>query len=206
MNICQTCAKLIITYYLIGYSWANLNRTTSSAPMLIRLQHTGLGITRIQFRKFVSKAWHCDRMCSIKSCYLKFHYVHWKTPVLESFNKVADLNACNFIKKRLQHRCFLVNIAKVLRIHISKNICERLLPQSLAECSVKSKSGALWSCLQQPAKGSTSFITIWKSESLSLLWCVYAKRFLSIIHWWTFYTNLKYVYFSGIHSNRNYWN
>ena len=35
--------------------------------------------------------------------------------VLESFfNKVADLQA-NFIKKKLQHRCFPVNIAKFLR-------------------------------------------------------------------------------------------
>ena len=31
------------------------------------------------------------------------------------FNKVAGLKAYNFIKKRLQHRCFPVNIAKLLR-------------------------------------------------------------------------------------------
>ena len=31
------------------------------------------------------------------------------------FNKVAALNARNFIKKTLQHRCFPVNIAKFLR-------------------------------------------------------------------------------------------
>ena len=30
------------------------------------------------------------------------------------FNKVACV-ACNFIKKRLEHRCFLVNIAKILK-------------------------------------------------------------------------------------------
>ena len=36
--------------------------------------------------------------------------------MLESlFNKVACLEACNFIKKRLQRRCFLMNIAKFLR-------------------------------------------------------------------------------------------
>ena len=35
--------------------------------------------------------------------------------MLESlFNKIADLKACNFIKKGLQHRCFSVNIAKSL--------------------------------------------------------------------------------------------
>ena len=39
-----------------------------------------------------------------------------KTPVLESlFNKVADLEAYNFTKKRLQRRCFPVNIAKFSR-------------------------------------------------------------------------------------------
>ena len=36
--------------------------------------------------------------------------------MLESlFNKFADLKAYNFIKKRLRHRFFPVNIAKLLR-------------------------------------------------------------------------------------------
>ena len=35
--------------------------------------------------------------------------------------------ACNFIKKKLQRICFPVNIAKLLRVPILKNICERLL-------------------------------------------------------------------------------
>ena len=30
------------------------------------------------------------------------------------FNKVAGAKTCNFIKKRLQHRCFPVKIAKFL--------------------------------------------------------------------------------------------
>ena len=51
-----------------------------------------------------------------------------KSPVLKSlFNKVAGLQACNFTKKRLQHRCFPVNIVKFLRTPILKNICEWLL-------------------------------------------------------------------------------
>ena len=42
-----------------------------------------------------------------------FENVHRKTPVLESlFNKFAALKDCNFIKKRLKRRCFLVNILK----------------------------------------------------------------------------------------------
>ena len=39
---------------------------------------------------------------------LKVCNIHRKTPVLESlFSKVAGLEAYKFIKKRLQHRCFL---------------------------------------------------------------------------------------------------
>ena len=43
------------------------------------------------------------------------------------FNKVAGVQACIFVKKRLQHRCFPVNIVKFLRTPILKYICERLL-------------------------------------------------------------------------------
>ena len=39
-----------------------------------------------------------------------------KISVPESlFDKAADLQERNFIKKWLQHRCFLVNFAKILR-------------------------------------------------------------------------------------------
>ena len=43
------------------------------------------------------------------------------------FNIVAGLEDRSCIKKRLQHKCFLVNIAKFLRTPILKNICERQL-------------------------------------------------------------------------------
>ena len=42
-----------------------------------------------------------------------------ETPVLESlFNKAGGLQVCNFIKKRLQHRCFPLSIANFFRIPI----------------------------------------------------------------------------------------
>ena len=60
--------------------------------------------------------------CSSKEVFFKrgvlkcFAIFTGKVPVLESlFHKIAGLKICNFIKKRLQHRCFLVNIAKLLR-------------------------------------------------------------------------------------------
>ena len=50
-----------------------------------------------------------------------------KTPELKSlFNKFAGLEVCDFIKKRLQLSCFLLNIAKFLRTPILKNICKRV--------------------------------------------------------------------------------
>ena len=42
------------------------------------------------------------------------------------FNKVAGHQACNLIKKRLQHIYFLADIAKVIRRPILNNISERL--------------------------------------------------------------------------------
>ena len=58
----------------------------------------------------------------------KFSNIYRKTAMLESlFYKVAGLKAYIFIKKRLQHRCFAVNIAKFLRTPILKNVCKRLL-------------------------------------------------------------------------------
>ena len=53
-------------------------------------------------------------------CSWKFRKFHRKVVVLESlFNKVAVLTACNFIKNRLQHKCFpeksKIYITKYLR-------------------------------------------------------------------------------------------
>ena len=63
-----------------------------------------------------------------KSYSLKFCYIPRKAPVLESlFNKITGLKACIFIKKKLKHKCFPVNIEKFLRTPILKNICVLLL-------------------------------------------------------------------------------
>ena len=42
------------------------------------------------------------------------------------FNKVSSHQACNLIKKGLQQKYFLVNIRKLIRTPILKNICEQL--------------------------------------------------------------------------------
>ena len=72
---------------------------------------------------FKSSYWRCK-----KEYPEKFRKFHKKTPVLEShLYKAAGLKACNFIKKRIQYRCFPVKFEKFLRRSILNNICERLL-------------------------------------------------------------------------------
>ena len=66
-----------------------------------------------------------------KALLKKLLHIHRKTTVSESlFNKFAGLEACNLLKKRLQHRYFAVNIEQFLRTSILKSIYEQLLLQS----------------------------------------------------------------------------
>ena len=49
-------------------------------------------------------------------CSKNFYNIHNKiTGIGSLFNKAAGLKTCNLIKKRLQHKFFPVNIAKILR-------------------------------------------------------------------------------------------
>ena len=57
----------------------------------------------------------CSQMSFKIDGFKNFAIFTEKRPVLESLcNKVAGLYACKFIKKRLQHKCFLIDIAKLL--------------------------------------------------------------------------------------------
>ena len=68
------------------------------------------------------------RRCSVKKVFLKISQKSQEnTCVGVSFNKISGLNAYNFITKRLQHRCFPVNIAKFLRTTIFKEHLQWLL-------------------------------------------------------------------------------
>ena len=56
------------------------------------------------------------RRCSFKESFLKIsQYSKESTCAGVFFNEAAGLQACNFIKKRLQHTYFPVNIAKFLK-------------------------------------------------------------------------------------------
>ena len=75
--------------------------------------------------------------------FLKFCKIHRKIPVPES-------QTCNFIKKRLWHRCFPVNFAKFLWTTFLKNTSGRLFVLLIASQSSSKKSiksGTVWSVL-----------------------------------------------------------
>ena len=59
---------------------------------------------------YISKS-RCWSFLLQKKCFWKFYNIHRKIPVLEwLFYK-----DCNFIKKRRQHRCFPVNLARFFK-------------------------------------------------------------------------------------------
>ena len=68
------------------------------------------------------------RRCSIKKPILKHFVIITVKHLCRSlfFNKVAGHQACNFIKKRLQHRYFLANISEFYKKNFLKNISKRL--------------------------------------------------------------------------------
>ena len=81
----------------------------------------------------VRKLQQPPEVLSKEKMFLKILQRSQETPVLEPvFKKVvgSDLGL-QFIKKRLQHRCFPVEFAIFLRTPILKNIFERLLLREL---------------------------------------------------------------------------
>ena len=70
--------------------------------------------------------------CTVKKVFLKISQISQENVFVGvSFNKIEGLKTWNFIKKRLQDRCFPLKFARFLRTLILKKICERLLLSSL---------------------------------------------------------------------------
>ena len=93
--LCNVLSKLLIK---IESTW---RRETKEQTPQLTLLYCGRTVRR------------SHGSCSIKNLFLKILQYPQEEPVLESlFKKIAGLQACRFIKKRPQHRCFPVNIAK----------------------------------------------------------------------------------------------
>ena len=72
-----------------------------------------------------SNHWRCSVKKGVLRNFAKFIGKHLCKSFF--FNKVAGLRPATLLKKRLWHRCFLVNFAKFLRTPFLQNTSERLL-------------------------------------------------------------------------------
>ena len=74
--------------------------------------HTEVHVNKAQSNEYAVSCTYspdCHRRCCIRQLFLKILQYPHETHVLESiFKKLADLQTCNFIKKRPQYRCFPV--------------------------------------------------------------------------------------------------
>ena len=65
--------------------------------------------------------------CKICEIFKNTYFEEHLQTTASVLNRVAGPKAHNFIKKRLQHKCFPVKFAKFLRTPNLKKICERLV-------------------------------------------------------------------------------
>ena len=95
---------------------------------LLVWNQTGLFLTE----KF-SKPWEQQKAPTemfCKKCVFK-NFADFTGKYLRWSLFLIKLQACNIIEKRLQCRCFLVEISKFLRIPFLKNICDQILLEQL---------------------------------------------------------------------------
>ena len=101
--------------------------------------------------------WFSDSEVFFKKAVLKHLAI-----LTSAFRKISGLQTCSFIKKRLQHRCFLLNIVKYLRTRIFKKICSCLLciksgiQERGTECGERGEYGEC--CLTSNIPGNVSNI------------------------------------------------
>ena len=108
----------VVDFEKVNVSWEALKllKTSKTCSVLVTLMSTEAAVCR----------W------SSLLVFLKISQISYETPVLESYINLKALTACNFIKKRLQHRCF----------HVMPNFKEQLFyrtPPVVASLSGKIK-------------------------------------------------------------------
>ena len=97
----------------------------TSAQIFLELKPIQIPL-KLEFLRNFSTIFRSDhRRCSIHKALVKNAVIFTEKQLWWSlfFNKVADLQACNFIKKRLQRKCFPVKFAKFLRTPFLQNTC-----------------------------------------------------------------------------------
>ena len=122
---CEICSKLIIMTPSIWclYCWLLTYFTLCYSVSIVSFEHVIAGWDKITKKYNEQEVFYKKTVLKNFAIFIGKHLC-WSL----FFNKNAEFQACSFfLKKRLQHKFFLDNIAKFLRTAILKNICERLL-------------------------------------------------------------------------------
>ena len=116
----------VTSIYVISCLHLLHNIFTNLSPLWILLHKYFSSWEILRNYSTISRSSH--PRCSIKKAILKHFVIFTRKQLCRRlfFNKVAGHQTRNFIKKRLQHRYFLVNIGKFIRRPILKNISKRL--------------------------------------------------------------------------------
>ena len=131
----NTCAKVSFFNKVAGLRSATLLKKDSGTGVFLWILNC-LSITFFLFHFSIFNLVFCYRVIFRSSCLQMFFKVFFKISQnpqeqpyvgLSHFNKVAGLNICNFIKKRLRNRCFPVNFTKFSRTAFLQNTFGRLL-------------------------------------------------------------------------------
>ena len=94
---CEISWKFLKSFWSLHKKWSSLLR-----------------ISLVTFLMSLGKSSHSQMFFKIGVLKIS-QYSQKKTTCVGVLNKVAGLQACSFIKKRLQHKCFFVNIAKIFK-------------------------------------------------------------------------------------------
>ena len=121
----NTRSRLPSDYLSVSYDYGELENF-----IILSINKTRLLIWDLKLQMFTIKNKKQPPEVFYKKAVLKSFSIFTGKHLYSSlflFNQVASLQVCYLIKKRFQHRCFSVNIAKFLKTVILKKICKRLL-------------------------------------------------------------------------------
>ena len=105
--------------------WLSLSLKTSWRRIIFRNKFATLSVFFFFFLRILVSFWSIYTFNGLE-CLFK------KNQFRSSHRRCEDVKVCNFIKKRLQRRCFPVKFEKFLGTSILTKICERLPLSTIA--------------------------------------------------------------------------
>ena len=112
---------------MAAYNMSNIDVSPDVILNLMSLQQDNLHKLQQQILNDIFRSSRLELFCNkvALKTYAEFTGKHlfWSLLLM----KLQAGSACNFIKKRLQYRCFPLDFMKFSRTPILKSICERLL-------------------------------------------------------------------------------